>query len=421
MKKISLLFYCALTIISDINSMKHSHDELIISPTAADLINYYVPTEIITTIAALCNAKTRTSLSAVNKRLNQCASIKNNEAIIDHAEFTMKSKYRLYYLFYGCMHNCKKLVTHTLRYFDLEDDDDKAELSYAEHFIRQLTDADVTKILPYFPDIAIEPEGKNILYLPIENCDKALFALLLKQPTCKVNEKSEWKFGEKVPALLQIIHELIYHTPCNTDRFNNYMTMVKLLLAHPDIDVNVQDADGNTPLHRIQQNSSRTKARNILKLLLDHPNINVNIQNNKGNTPLHTRIGYNQNCYLFSSPNALPIKALLAHHTININAQNNKGDTPLHVAIRNLEIEVIQLLLAHSDIDVTISNEDGLTPLCLAKSLQQEQVRVISLYNNVPFRLKIIENNCFMSEEEHTQKSNAIVELLSAGHNAMQR
>merc|ERR1712146_141464 len=58
--------------------------------------------------------------------------------------------------------------------------------------------------------------------------------------------------------------------------------IVKALLAHPEIDVNVQDQDGETPLHR----ACWMGQSEIVKILLAHPKIEPCIQNKHGETPL---------------------------------------------------------------------------------------------------------------------------------------
>jgi len=61
----------------------------------------------------------------------------------------------------------------------------------------------------------------------------------------------------------------------------NFVDIIELLLKHENIDVNIQNIDGNTPLH-----ISLYTNDDIAKLLLDHKDIDVNIQNIDGNTPL---------------------------------------------------------------------------------------------------------------------------------------
>jgi len=61
-----------------------------------------------------------------------------------------------------------------------------------------------------------------------------------------------------------------------------HRSLAKKLLQHKFIDVNVQNCDGLSALHY----SVGQGRIDVVKLLLDNPNIDVNIRNNRGNTPL---------------------------------------------------------------------------------------------------------------------------------------
>ena len=83
-----------------------------------------------------------------------------------------------------------------------------------------------------------------------------------------------------------------------------------------------------------------------VKLLLAHPNIDVNAKNIAGWTPLHT------SC----SNNRIKIaELLLAHPNIDVNAKNEYGWTPLHKACQNNNIELVKLLLAHPKIKMNLN------------------------------------------------------------------
>src|SRR5689334_5274957 len=114
MKKIQIilsLFLFASTI--QLYTMKRDHDQLI--NTSVESIHItYLPAEIITKIAVTCEPQARAQLALTNKYFNQWASIKNNSNIINHEEFDISELDRLYYLFYGCIHNLENLVEKAL-------------------------------------------------------------------------------------------------------------------------------------------------------------------------------------------------------------------------------------------------------------------------------------------------------------------
>jgi ankyrin repeat protein len=56
---------------------------------------------------------------------------------------------------------------------------------------------------------------------------------------------------------------------------------VKMLLEHPNIDVNLQNEDGWAALMFASRYSNTDSTEETVKILLEHPNIDVNLQNNK--------------------------------------------------------------------------------------------------------------------------------------------
>jgi len=93
--------------------------------------------------------------------------------------------------------------------------------------------------------------------------------ILEENPNINVNWKSE-----KNPAFAYTaLHYACYHS---------HDKVVSLLLAHPDIDVNHKDNDGNTPFMY-----ACVKVRtNCVRLMLRDPRVNPNVPDNDGSTPL---------------------------------------------------------------------------------------------------------------------------------------
>ena len=67
----------------------------------------------------------------------------------------------------------------------------------------------------------------------------------------------------------------------NTNK--EHKQFITLLLKRKDININIQNEIGNTPMHLAVNNPFT----DIVKELLKFKDINVNIQNNYGYTPMH--------------------------------------------------------------------------------------------------------------------------------------
>ncbi len=122
------------------------------------------------------------------------------------------------------------------------------------------------------------------------------------------------------------------------------------LLALEGVNVNYQDANGETPLHKAAKHGHHE----CIKLLLAATDINVNSADNEGNTPLH--------CTARSGSVAC-IEALLAIAGIKLNERNNEGSTPLIVAAQFGSTECLKALLMATDIDVNLADNEGSTAL----------------------------------------------------------
>ena len=167
----------------------------------------------------------------------------------------------------------------------------------------------------------------------------------------------------------------------------NSTQILKLLLACDNIDVNLEDKGGRTPLmvavesgneeaiplllaHRdIQVNKRNWRGRTALniaavlgntiatQLLLAHGDIQVNIRDNKGQTALHLAA---------KRENAEAMRLLLAQEDTQANIRDNKGQTALHLAAKRENAEAMRLLLAQEDTQVNIRDNKGSTALHVA-------------------------------------------------------
>jgi len=128
-----------------------------------------------------------------------------------------------------------------------------------------------------------------------------------------------------------------------------------------NININQQDKYYRiTPLYEAVNN----KHVDVVRLLVSHRNINVNLQFNTGRSVLHLAAG---------GGNLEIVRILLSHQNININLQSTLlGMTPLMEAVYNVKKDVVELLINRREInlDVQYTGENsmrGYTALDLAK------------------------------------------------------
>jgi ankyrin repeat protein len=142
--------------------------------------------------------------------------------------------------------------------------------------------------------------------------------------------------------------------------FDGDLLRVEFLLAHGAKIYNCSTEDAlDTPLHALCFCSGCVP---IIDLFLD-AGIDINAQNAKGNTPLLTAASQSYGCGSSSSDGALPtlVTAFIARGA-NVNLSNHRGETPLIATVKGCcfltpEFECFKLLLAaganlhHRDLD----------------------------------------------------------------------
>jgi ankyrin repeat protein len=150
-----------------------------------------------------------------------------------------------------------------------------------------------------------------------------------------------------------------YPTPLQMACFQRQsLGIVKLFLAHPDIDINFQAPHGDTALmyavHALNYYITGNNA--IIKFLLDQKDIDVNLQDNEGRTALSMAVQYNL---------LMCAKLLLEREDVKVDLPDNDRRTPLSIACAegNLNIEVIDLLLKKKGINPNAKDNGGCTPL----------------------------------------------------------
>jgi ankyrin repeat protein len=189
-----------------------------------------------------------------------------------------------------------------------------------------------------------------------------------------------------------LIHEVINSTSFNKKNINEFMKfnisegtydlnifsfscmfsrklssdkIVKLLLNHPKIDINLENKNGDTPLFLSIKYLNNSSSEETLKILLNHPKIDINLQNKNGDTALMIAAKFSDNnAYNF----------LLECPNIDINLQNKNGDTALMIAAFHSNSELCKILLNRSDININIQNKMECTILHFASYYLLEDV-----------------------------------------------
>ena len=132
-----------------------------------------------------------------------------------------------------------------------------------------------------------------------------------------------------------------------------HVDVVRQLLGHLGIQVNLGDQFDWTPLHWACDGGHA----DVVRQLLSHPDIQVNLAPQHGWTPL-----------LFACNEGLvdAVRQLLSHPGIQVNLADQHNWTPLHLACYNGHVDAVRQLLSHPDIQANLADQHGRTPLQLA-------------------------------------------------------
>ena len=216
------------------------------------------------------------------------------------------------------------------------------------------------------------------------NIHNKLYNACLKGQLCVVKD-----------ILKQYNHVLISdedrQTPLYAACIGNHPEIVKLLIDF-GYDVDHQDNEGKTPLHKVFENH----IPDLALMLMTQFGANTEIRDLHGWTPLHTAIdkGYysyskelseiflrqdtgtevswiqlHGACVQGNMNNA----QLLLDAKTDVNHVNSAGHTPLHIAVIKSNIDLISLLL-NQHVDVNCVKIDGKTPLHIAVENTDETI-----------------------------------------------
>ena len=185
--------------------------------------------------------------------------------------------------------------------------------------------------------------------------------------------------NETIPLLIKLV-------------FLKRVRGIKYLIKKKDININEEDDYGWTAL--CFAFSLKYRCIPAAKLLLKHPDIDVNKDISiKGGKLIHT---------LCRGGRINDLKLLMTHYSLNINAVNAKGFTPLHIAIQKGHGDIIRLLLSDPRIDTEYFNNSKppiiCTPLYLAcahKDLESIKILVNDDRINVNVYKGVYDNHLY--------------------------
>ena len=133
-----------------------------------------------------------------------------------------------------------------------------------------------------------------------------------------------------LPGLKTVLHVAAEKGDCE---------VIEVLLAYPDIDVNVPERNGLTPL----MTAAKYGKLEALRLLLQRKDIDVNVSDQFDRTPMMAAA---------RNGKLEVVRMLLQHKDIDVNVPGRSRLTPLMTAAKHGKMEAVKLLLQHKDIDV---------------------------------------------------------------------
>lgn len=130
-------------------------------------------------------------------------------------------------------------------------------------------------------------------------------------------------------------------------------SVVRLLLARPDVKTESQDDRGRTPLLWAAKQGHEA----VVRLLLEQPDVKTESKDDRGRTPLSwaARQGHDA-----------VARVLLAHPDVKADSQDDMGYTPLSWAAEKGHEAMVRLLLARPDVQGDSRDHIGCTPLWYA-------------------------------------------------------
>jgi ankyrin repeat protein len=199
--------------------------------------------------------------------------------------------------------------------------------------------------------------GSTILHYACQNINKLpidVFKLLIETVGYDVNAQNN---NKNTP---------LYYALCDFDPNGGNITVLLYLLTQTNINVNVKGYYGQTLLHYACDNIN-TLPLDVFKLLIEKHGSDVNAQNDDKDTPLHRAITSFRSTE--DGGNITVLTYLLSQKGLSVNIKGQYDHTLLHAVCANintLPIDVFKLFIGIKGCDVNLQNNNRNTPLYYA-------------------------------------------------------
>jgi ankyrin repeat protein len=150
-------------------------------------------------------------------------------------------------------------------------------------------------------------------------------------------------------------------TPLSWAARNGHGTVVEMLAARDDVDVDSKDRWGQTPLSLAAENGHEA----VVEVLAARDDVNTDLKGDNGQSPLSwaARMGHET-----------VVELLAARDDVDVDLKDNNDRTPLSWAAGNGYKAVVEVLAARDDVDADPKDRWGRTPLSWAARMGHETV-----------------------------------------------
>ncbi len=202
----------------------------------------------------------------------------------------------------------------------------------------------------------VNKSGQTLLHFAARNYDLDLIKQLL---ALKLNIHAVDESGDNV------IHYMARFLS-DAGQNSKHIEQVMNALEKANVDLNLANAQGDTPLHHASADNPI-----MVKLLLEK-GANTEIKNQKGETPLTLAV---------RAQRARSVTQLLIHKA-NADRQNDAGETVLHSAVKDANPRLVSILLK-AGANPNLASKDGTLPFHLATKAYQSRLLTPDTYTNL--------------------------------------